>query len=190
MARESKSKYAILGLLAAGPMSGYDIKKRFERVLGNFWSESYGRIYPALATLVAEGFAVKSVQAGNGRPDRHVSQITPAGREELRRWLSEPAEDLHIRAEVLLKVLFGAEVGPEVTAGHVRRFRDSYETALDQFEQGERLATTIAPSAELEYGLMTLRLGTRFARMAVEWSDETLAALDSLAHRSPPATNA
>ena len=49
--KENKSKYAIMGMLSMGPMSGYDIKKRFEKSLSYFWNESYGQIYPILRKL-------------------------------------------------------------------------------------------------------------------------------------------
>ena len=51
MPRKSSSNYAILGLLAIEPMSGYDIRKFVREVLSNFWNESYGSIYPVLAEL-------------------------------------------------------------------------------------------------------------------------------------------
>ena len=60
--KEKRSKYAILGILSLGSMSGYDIKKMFEKSIGNFWSESYGQIYPLLKALVDEGFATSSIE--------------------------------------------------------------------------------------------------------------------------------
>ncbi len=48
MARENKTKYALLGLLNVCPGSGYDIKKLMEQSTSNFWNESYGQIYPIL----------------------------------------------------------------------------------------------------------------------------------------------
>jgi len=46
-------KTVCLGMLTEGEASGYDLKKHFERSVGHFWSESYGRIYPMLAQLVS-----------------------------------------------------------------------------------------------------------------------------------------
>ena len=48
MAKENRSKYAVLGMLATGPKSGYDIKQTIETSIGHFWNESYGQIYPIL----------------------------------------------------------------------------------------------------------------------------------------------
>ncbi|PYI52519.1 PadR family transcriptional regulator [Paenibacillus flagellatus] len=59
--RTNKSYYALLGLLAFGPHSGYDVKRRIEQQLSHFWSESYGQIYPNLKKLVEEGLATTNV---------------------------------------------------------------------------------------------------------------------------------
>jgi len=53
--KENKSKYAIMGMLSMGPVSGYDIKKRFEESLSYFWNESYGQIYPILKKITQTG---------------------------------------------------------------------------------------------------------------------------------------
>ena len=65
--REVKSKYAILGMLSISPMSGYDIKKEVETSISNFWTESYGQIYPVLKSLIAEKFVTKSVESEAGK---------------------------------------------------------------------------------------------------------------------------
>jgi DNA-binding PadR family transcriptional regulator len=68
--REVKSKYAILGMLSIAPMSGYDIKKQVETSISNFWSESYGQIYPALRNLA------RSCGAGYRRGSRRRVSAT------------------------------------------------------------------------------------------------------------------
>ena len=49
--KKSKTRFAVLGILSYGPMSGYDIKKFYEQNVAGFWSESYGQIYPILKRL-------------------------------------------------------------------------------------------------------------------------------------------
>ncbi len=41
-------KYAILGLLRKGELSGYDISSYFKEELGQFWSAKHSQIYPEL----------------------------------------------------------------------------------------------------------------------------------------------
>ena len=63
------SRFALLGLLALRPMSGYEIRKTIERSISNFWNESFGQIYPTLADLVAEGL-VREVPSKSSRRAR------------------------------------------------------------------------------------------------------------------------
>ena len=42
-----------LGLLSLGPRSGYEIKQMFEGPLSDFYSLSFGTIYPTLNNLQA-----------------------------------------------------------------------------------------------------------------------------------------
>lgn len=78
--KETKSKYAILGMLNISAMSGYDIKKHIQESISNFWTESYGQIYPVLKNLVAEELVTKTVERASGKPYRHVYALTARGR--------------------------------------------------------------------------------------------------------------
>src|SRR5262245_4630585 len=91
MPKENRSRYALLGLLSWGPMSGYDIKKVAEQSIANFWNESYGQIYPMLKRLAAEGLATASGEKQVGKPDRYVYALTEQGRKALQGWLRKPA---------------------------------------------------------------------------------------------------
>src|SRR5260370_41678899 len=91
MSKENKSKYAILGVLSYGPMSGYDIKKFIQQSISNFWSESYGQIYPILTQLTAEGLASSHTEHQDGKPERYMYTLNGKGREALQQWLAEPS---------------------------------------------------------------------------------------------------
>ena len=45
-----------LGLLSFGPRSGYEIKQMFEGPLSDFYSLSFGTIYPTLNKLQSEKY--------------------------------------------------------------------------------------------------------------------------------------
>ena len=47
--------YVILGMLALGPRSGYDIKQFADFSTRHFWATSYGQIYPELKRLTEAG---------------------------------------------------------------------------------------------------------------------------------------
>ncbi len=48
--------WAILGLLARRPRSGYEIKANVDTTIRHFWAASYGQIYPELRRLEAAGW--------------------------------------------------------------------------------------------------------------------------------------
>ncbi len=133
MPRENKTKYALLGLLAYAALSGYDIRRIYARSLGNFWSESYGHIYPILKRLEDEGLATRDVRHHAGRPDRHVYTISDRGRDELQRWLAQPPEPHKERVELLLKLFHGWETGPAPMIAHVKQFREQHEALLRRY---------------------------------------------------------
>lgn len=107
MSKENKSKYALLGVLSLGSMSGYDLKKTIEESVGYFWKENYAQIYPMLKVLEHEGLAVGSTEKHEGKPDRRVYTITEHGKEVLKDWLVEPFGGMQVERNELLLKLFG-----------------------------------------------------------------------------------
>ena len=179
MPRENKTKYAVLGLLTYSPLSGYDVRRIYAQSLGNFWSESYGAIYPILRRLEEEGLATREVVRTSGRPDRNVYTITGLGREELHRWLAQPPEPVKERVELLLKLFHGWEVGPAALIEHVRQTRAEHEALLERFAHYEEVMRrdNEPPSP---YWLMTVSCGRHISKAYIEWCDETIAGLEKL----------
>ena len=98
-------------MLSIKPMSGYDIKKLIETSISNFWTESYGQIYPMLKTLVAEKLVTRTDGEAEGK----------TGSPRLRRlpmpaWMSCAIGSLVTptpqvgRNELLLKLFFGEDI--------------------------------------------------------------------------------
>ena len=79
----------ILGLLLSGPLSLYDVRKRFAAGISHFYSASSGSIERALRRLVSEGTATVAAEAGSAR-GRRLYRITDAGRAAWREWMHAP----------------------------------------------------------------------------------------------------
>ncbi len=58
---------AVLGLLHEAPLHGYELRKRLNGVLGAFRALSYGTLYPALKSLLAEGL-IRAVEPTDTHP--------------------------------------------------------------------------------------------------------------------------
>lgn len=182
--REVKSKYAILGMLSIAPMSGYDIKKEVEESISNFWTESYGQIYPVLRSLIAEKLVTKTIESETGKPDRHVYSLTSKGRKELRRWLTQGFAPKVQRDEFLLKLFFGEEIGPGANVAHLEQFRELQRGLLQKYRAVEKqIAREHADNLNAPYWLMTVRYGQHVSRALLQWSDKTLAELNRMAKK-------
>jgi DNA-binding PadR family transcriptional regulator len=179
--KEIKSKYAVLGMLSICPMSGYDIKKRVGESISNFWSESYGQIYPILKRLVDEESVTKTVERQSGKPDRHVYALTEKGRQELHRWLVEGVVPKIERNEFLLKLFFGEEVEVATNINHVEKYRELQLHLLKKYEAVEQeIKTKYADDSNLLYWLMTLSYGQHISQALLRWCDETLLTLNKI----------
>jgi DNA-binding PadR family transcriptional regulator len=179
MARTNRTEYAILGLLALGPRSGYDIKRDGEDALGHFWHESYGHIYPILKRLHSHGLTERHEERDEGRPTRHVYTLTADGRAELEAWLAEPVERTPPRNELLLKLFFGRLTTPGVLHSLVSDYRDRQAEALVALESVGAVLEAEAGS-DLPYWMMTRDLGLRAMRTFLDWADDTLDELDRM----------
>jgi PadR family transcriptional regulator AphA len=96
--------YGILGLLGLRPHTPYELAQQFKRS-GTFWAAAESVVYNEPKALVAHGLATATTEATGGRRRTRYS-ITRAGREELRRWLSDPAVEPQFQFDAMMKVLF------------------------------------------------------------------------------------
>jgi DNA-binding PadR family transcriptional regulator len=87
---------AVLGLLHDSPMHGYELRKRLNAVLGAFRALSYGTLYPALKTLLAEGLIREAghvdgpAPALAGKRARIVYELTAEGKERFQSLVRQP----------------------------------------------------------------------------------------------------
>ncbi len=109
-------KYAILGLLADGPLHGYELKARYDAELVPSSKLNFGQVYPALERLQRDGWLEHDVVSQQERPDKKVYGLTEEGRSQLQAWLDTPsALNLDARNETFLKLMLArrlAQVEP------------------------------------------------------------------------------
>jgi DNA-binding PadR family transcriptional regulator len=115
--------HAVLALLAAKPAHGYELKGSFEQAVGDQWGGlNIGHLYQILDRLARDGMIDSERQPQQVKPDRLVHRITPAGRAELDRWLTEPSVRTRgYRDDFFLKVMAAAQAGDPVMLTEVLR---------------------------------------------------------------------
>lgn len=112
-------QYIILGLLGARPMSGYDIKRAFDRSLATYWNAGNSQIYTTLKGLAARGLVASELVPQDGKPDRRVYQLTDAGRAHLDAWLRRPVPVRFTKDEFLTKLFFCGQASDETALRHL-----------------------------------------------------------------------
>ncbi|MEP9350703.1 PadR family transcriptional regulator [Xanthobacter sp. KR7-225] len=100
-------KFALLGLIAIQPASGYDLKRTIERSIYYIWNATSPQIYNTLAKLREEGFITSVDLPQRSKPDKKIHAITEEGRAALQAFLNEPIRSSVTRDEVLLRIFFG-----------------------------------------------------------------------------------
>jgi DNA-binding PadR family transcriptional regulator len=152
--------YAILGLLSREALSGYDLTSRMKARVGFFWEARHSQIYPELARLEERGLVTHHVVEQRDRPDKKVYEITDAGLDTLKEWVTEPPKPRAARDELVLKAYSVWLAEPERA---VALFRDEERRHEEQLLEYERIRAWM----EEEWGKDVLRTDSpRFASYA------------------------
>src|SRR5690242_231315 len=168
----SSTAPVILGMLSWRPMSGYEIKSLVDKSTRNFWTASYGQIYPELRRLSAAGLIEGKAEPRGGRR-RNVYRLTPAGRRELEAWLAADADTFEARDEGLLKLFFAEAGGTEAAIRALDAKRREHLRVLTRLEEVE---ATKAPDG---FAYHVLRYGIECNRWEAEWCERTMRELEN-----------
>jgi PadR family transcriptional regulator, regulatory protein AphA len=159
-------RHAVLGLLASGPASGYDLLKLFEVSLVNVWPATQSQLYSELNRM-AEAELVKV--AAEGPRGRKEYAITESGMAELRHWMTDVEPERVRRSDMLLRVFFLDLVSPDEAIEYLRR---QVAYAADRLADLEAIKTAVAgeqgPLAV--YGRIALEWGIRQSAMVRDWA--------------------
>jgi DNA-binding PadR family transcriptional regulator len=163
------SAYMVLAMIRDGYDTGYAIKRFIERAASFFWSVSYGQIYPELRRLEAAGLIKGRDVTESGRRRREYS-LTAAGKDELGRWLADPAEPtMWMRNEGILRLMLADWEDHEMVRKNLHDLRRM---------TAERLEAVRALEPPRERGRRIQDLGARVMEETLRWCDETEAELD------------
>jgi DNA-binding PadR family transcriptional regulator len=168
-------RYALLGLLARRPLTGYEILKRFTRSIVFFWNAKRSQIYAELRRIEHLGLVTSQVEIQQGRPNKRKYTMGPAGGEALRKWLDAPAPLQPIKDEMLLKTFFSDPLPPARVADRLRRRAEEHDRIVAEFEgikasleaRWGPLETTA--DRPLAFRYLVLEHGIRFERLYADW---------------------
>lgn len=179
--------HAVLALLSGKPAHGYELKASFEEAVGEQWGGlNIGHLYQILDRLARDGLVESERHPQPVKPDRLVYEITPAGQEELSRWLTEPSQRSRgYRDDFFLKVMAAAQAGdPGMLAAVLRRQRAYLLTELRSLAE----ARAAAPSPVVGLLVTAAELHARADLEVIDAAERDLTedALAALAAAQPP----
>jgi DNA-binding PadR family transcriptional regulator len=122
--------YALLGLLARQPLTGYDLTLRMNSPIGYMWAAHHSQVYPTLRDLERDGHVRHRVVDGRGPRDTKLYTITANGNRALRSWIASPLPPPESRSEFMLRVRALWMVSPDVARGLIRQARDHSSARL------------------------------------------------------------
>jgi PadR family transcriptional regulator, regulatory protein AphA len=157
----------VLGMIARGRRTGYEIKQLVDRSTRHFWAASYGQIYPELRRLEDEGL-IRGRQEPSGGRARTAYDLTEAGQQALRDWLASEDELVYeLRDEGMLKLFF-SDTAPEIRIENLRAMRALYARKHAQLCALEAKAggMPLGPS-------LTLEIGLGVTEWLIGWCDQT-----------------
>ncbi len=174
-------KHGILGLINNGDKTGYEIMTVFRDSLSHFWTAQTSQIYRELKTLEKAGWISQTHIEQTGKPDKNVFSITPAGHEELVRWLREDELPAGFKNPFLMKTFFMGDLPVEENIAFFKTFRD--ETVFP--DEGKHASANvdlyrqaIKHPEKAIYWKLTIEFGRMYEKMQREWCEYCIKELE------------
>ena len=172
-------RIAALGLLTQHPGSGYDLLKRFQQSMAHVWPATQSQLYGELNKLADAGLIEVSDIGPRGRKEYRV---TDAGRAELIRWVTTPADDPPRRRPDVLRVFLLSEVPVAEARTYVTSVAANAEAELKEYERLRDSVPWSDDDADF-YARAALEYGLRDAAMEVQWAHWLVAEIDGRARK-------
>jgi len=161
---------ALLGFLAEGELSGYELAKVADEIIGDFWHVTRSQVYRELSALSERGLVAP---AGNGPRARQPYRITEAGREAFAGWVGRQPQIEQVRYPLLLTMAFGAWIGADRLLEFAQAHRAAHEERLAKYR-----SMRDDPGLD-EYARATVAFGVRYEEAVLDWMAELPAILSS-----------
>ena len=167
--------FALLGLIAREPKSGYDLARHLERPLGDLWTAQLPQIYPELAKLQAAGLVKSRAVTQKSRPDKKIYTITKAGEAALADWVATPVKQTPVRRELMLKTFSVWLADPDRAAALYRAEAEAAEQALARYQEklgklADQYGRSGPPADSKDFGIYAnLKFASEATEHTIRW---------------------
>lgn len=173
-------EYALLGLLKREKLTGYDLTKRFENNLVEFWHAKHSQIYPELKQLTEAGYVVYDIEISGNVLEKKVYSITPKGEEHFNNWIRQNTIELpSFKDEFKLKMFFCDLLTKEEQIGLVTNELNLHQKKLKHLkDNAKNYAEVPTYDKEALANYLVLQGGIKREEMYCSWLKEVLAIID------------
>lgn len=187
VARLSSTSYAVLGLLADRPYTGYELTRMIRIGFSQCMPRSTSGLYNEPKILVEHGYAA-ATQEMKGRQKRTLYAITPAGRRALRAWFKSPTAPMMFESEAIVRLILG-RAGKR--ADVVKALADLESQVGEQVERGTSempawLETVGATPEHLDDLAVMAQFYVDFYALVIEWSRWARERIEARPEQWPP----
>ncbi|MCM3225761.1 PadR family transcriptional regulator [Terribacillus saccharophilus] len=161
-------RYALLGIIAKEPVTGYDVVKIFKQRMTYFWNSTHSQIYTELHKMEDNNLIQHELVVQGTLPNKKIYSLTDTGKKELIRWaLEEPLKPAKIKDEFLIKTT----IFPFLSADDINSLLDEViareEKTLRMTKEWKKHFTS---HEEHSVGTMlTVEYGIKYSEMYLEW---------------------
>lgn len=196
-------RHALLALVEAGAMTGYELAKYFDRSVAFIWQARHSQIYTELRRLETEGLVVAETlpRGEKALATKRAYRLTAEGAGELRRWVTEITPPPPVRDTAYVKATYLEYGSYQQARAQFRAHRTHYEALRDQYERHvdelERRATELlrrrlarAPEAThdaiVAYKVHAYRGLIERSKTEIAWAEHGLELVNHLAAAGVP----
>jgi DNA-binding PadR family transcriptional regulator len=160
-------RHAVLATLLDAEASGYELAKRFDASVANFWHALPQQIYGELRRLEQQRLIRGRTVRQQGRPDKRVFTITKAGKHVLREFAAAPTKPGALKEDLAVKIYSAAVADPESLILALNQ-RAAHSAA--KLERYQRQADALADPDGSDLGpSLTLTRGIAYERENIAW---------------------
>ena len=190
-------RHALLALLDAGPMTGYELAKQFDLSVTHLWHAPHSQIYPELRRMEAAGLVEAESLPRGRRATKRAYSLTSQGAEELVAWVRRIETPPREREPAYLRATYFEYESYDETRRHFREHRDHYRAVQEQWQSHvarlqrhdtelmrRRLARAPREThdAIVAYKVHAYEGLIERARAEIAWAERGLALVDRLEH--------
>lgn len=124
-------RYALLALLTAGPLTGYDAAKRFSGSVGHVWHAPDSQIYPELRRMERDHLVEGEQVRWGPRSTKTQYRITEDGIAAFRIWMNTPLDHAPVRDAHHMQAAYFEWADPEQAREILRRHIAYYSEQVD-----------------------------------------------------------